>query len=56
MNGCKVTKFEQTPVNEGKIQPQITFYIIQVLLVTYRSPPYLHLCGGVAPLKIVNFE
>jgi len=41
-----MTKFQQTSVTEGKMQPEFTFFFMWVLLVTYRSPPYLHLCGG----------
>jgi len=48
--------FQQNPSNESKLQPELTFLSMQVLLVTYRSLPFLHFLGGVAPVKIMNFE
>jgi len=38
--------FHKTPEIEGKIQTEVTFFLMQLFLFTYRSQQNLHFCGG----------
>jgi len=38
--------FHKTPEIEGKLQPEVTIFLMQVFLFTYRPQQNLLLCGG----------
>jgi len=47
--------FHKTPEIEGKIQTEVTFFLMQVFLFTYRSQQFCIFVEVEAPVKIMNF-